>query len=412
MKRSRRLCTLVLALAAVGSALPGAALADLRAGEQGDARDQPDNVSGPRRPDIEQVRVQYDEAGRIDVVFRFYDPLPATDTGSRRVVLSIGAKVDASGSCQTYDTGDVRIGADVATGSSSRQTASVSGYDGTINGTRTQSPDGRELLLSFANTSLASRGYRCVSNVSTYYPDPDGHCAPSYSNCRYISYSYDEDEVANFFFSGFAPPPRPACSNGVDDDRDGVTDSADTGCADAADPDEANPECSDGLDNDGDGDVDMRDGDCGYSPRSPSEGRPPAACDNRRDDDGDGRTDAKDPGCRGDGDGTSEIDPPPVQATFRLKARARRCTVETEVEVLPDLEPERLFPFHNVRITVRGPHYRKTRRLPLGEDEGYVFKRLRPGVYRIRAGYPGDRFRLAPRDVTRRVRVSSRRCRR
>lgn len=50
------------------------------------------------------------------------------------------------------------------------------------------------------------------------------------------------------------------CSNGVDDDCDGMTDFAggDPGCASALDTDERGPgnACDDGLDNDGDGLID------------------------------------------------------------------------------------------------------------------------------------------------------------
>jgi hypothetical protein len=55
-------------------------------------------------------------------------------------------------------------------------------------------------------------------------------------------------------------PPDPACSDGIDNDADGLTDHpADPGCADAADTNETDlppppqPACSDGTDNDADG---------------------------------------------------------------------------------------------------------------------------------------------------------------
>ena len=56
------------------------------------------------------------------------------------------------------------------------------------------------------------------------------------------------------------PPPAAQCSDGIDNDGDGLTDfPADPGCANADDNDEANAppppaaQCSDGIDNDGDG---------------------------------------------------------------------------------------------------------------------------------------------------------------
>ncbi len=57
------------------------------------------------------------------------------------------------------------------------------------------------------------------------------------------------------------------CADDIDNDGDGAIDTADPGCVDARDDDEADPEalpaCADGLDNDGDGAIDWPDdGDC------------------------------------------------------------------------------------------------------------------------------------------------------
>ena len=58
-------------------------------------------------------------------------------------------------------------------------------------------------------------------------------------------------------------PIQPRCSDGVDNDDDGVTDLADVGCENARDNDEADPEsapyCADGIDNDGNGIIDWPD---------------------------------------------------------------------------------------------------------------------------------------------------------
>ncbi|MBN1947340.1 MAG: hypothetical protein JW797_16845 [Bradymonadales bacterium] len=56
----------------------------------------------------------------------------------------------------------------------------------------------------------------------------------------------------------------PACSNGIDDDGDGVADHADPGCSDPRDDSEeaSPPVCADGVDNDGDGWTDTDDPDC------------------------------------------------------------------------------------------------------------------------------------------------------
>ena len=100
------------------------------------------------------------------------------------------------------------------------------------------------------------------------------------------------------------------CRNGLDDDGDGRTDRADSGCDGSDDAVEDAPEadgstCFNGRDDDGDGLTDKADGGCNWNPPSTVID----ACRNGRDDDGDGRTDfalgGGDPGCSGWGD-TSE----------------------------------------------------------------------------------------------------------
>lgn len=58
------------------------------------------------------------------------------------------------------------------------------------------------------------------------------------------------------------PPPAAVCSDGIDNDRDGLTDfPADPGCTSANDDSETQPiapkQCGDGIDNDGDGYIDF-----------------------------------------------------------------------------------------------------------------------------------------------------------
>ncbi len=83
----------------------------------------------------------------------------------------------------------------------------------------------------------------------------------------------------------------PICSDGIDNDGDGLTDfPADPGCSSAADGNEADVECSDGIDNDGDGDIDFpEDLECS-SPNDTDEGGQPA-CNDGIDNDGDGDAD-------------------------------------------------------------------------------------------------------------------------
>lgn len=114
--------------------------------------------------------------------------------------------------------------------------------------------------------------------------------------------------------------PRPACSDGLDNDRDGALDFPDDpGCTDADDDDETDPvpatQCDDRLDNDEDGLVDAADPDCSTS-LDPSEsgGNAVRACNNAVDDDDDGLIDFPfDPGCETAG-GISEADRVPAPA--------------------------------------------------------------------------------------------------
>jgi hypothetical protein len=92
------------------------------------------------------------------------------------------------------------------------------------------------------------------------------------------------------------------------------------------------------------------------------------------------------------------------------------CGIETGVEVLPDLTPKRLFPFADVTVAVEGVSrraraIRRTRRLPLAEHPGYAFERLRPGRYEVTGHYEGDAFRHTTAPTTRRITISSARCR-
>jgi len=100
----------------------------------------------------------------------------------------------------------------------------------------------------------------------------------------------------------------PACDDGADNDSDGAVDLADAGCSSASDSSElAPPACSDGLDNDGDGFVDLADSGCDGA-LDDDEGTGQPACSNGLDDDGDGLADfPADPGCS---DAASSVEDP------------------------------------------------------------------------------------------------------
>ena len=114
---------------------------------------------------------------------------------------------------------------------------------------------------------------------------------------------------------------NPPCSDGVDNDRDGLIDFPDDpGCTSANGSNEAaapSPQCSDGRDNDGDGKIDYPyDPGC-LEPRQDSEtddcpdGPNCPKCSNGKDDDGNGLIDfPDDPGCLFAGDNDEYLDNP------------------------------------------------------------------------------------------------------
>jgi YVTN family beta-propeller protein len=93
-----------------------------------------------------------------------------------------------------------------------------------------------------------------------------------------------------------------ACSDGIDNDGDGFTDSADLACA-AGSVHNERPQCNDGVDNDGDNRVDGLDVGCAHA-ADDVETDPLTACNDGIDNDGDGLIDhvaagGGDPGCAG-----------------------------------------------------------------------------------------------------------------
>jgi hypothetical protein len=89
------------------------------------------------------------------------------------------------------------------------------------------------------------------------------------------------------------------CSNGVDDDCNGLVDCFDKTCqGDPACVDHKQETCTNGIDDDGNGLVDCKDPACFGDKACATPGR--EVCNNNLDDDGDGYIDCKDPDCTGD----------------------------------------------------------------------------------------------------------------
>jgi len=109
-----------------------------------------------------------------------------------------------------------------------------------------------------------------------------------------------------------APNPATECNDGIDNDGDGLVDyPADCGCTDVCDNSEApNPatQCNDGVDNDGDGLVDLADCGCSDVCDNTEAPNPTTQCNDGIDNDGDGFIDLADLGCSNVCD-TSEFPP-------------------------------------------------------------------------------------------------------
>ena len=104
----------------------------------------------------------------------------------------------------------------------------------------------------------------------------------------------------------------PECSNGLDDDGDGLTDLGDAGCSWSGDSSEGGgaspPQCANGEDDDGDSLIDLDDPGCS-SAGDPREDGPYEApqCDDGVDNDGDELVDLDDPGCEALWDGDEQV---------------------------------------------------------------------------------------------------------
>jgi hypothetical protein len=128
-------------------------------------------------------------------------------------------------------------------------------------------------------------------------PDLDG-VTTSADNCPTVPNPFQRNRDGDLWGDACDPEPDVvrACSNGLDDDGDGISDAEDPGCTshdDDAETDEALV-CDNGLDDDGDGWIDSADVDCA-GPTDASESA--ARCGDGVDDDGDGLIDLEDPGC-------------------------------------------------------------------------------------------------------------------
>jgi len=162
---------------------------------------------------------------------------------------------------------------------------------------------------------------KCLADAKEKRANALNECEDSDQTC--------EDKAENAYAADMmrCEGAAPKCSNGIDDDKDGLIDAQDPGCWDKPgdktsynpnDNDESNlTACNDKKDNDGDGKVDINDPGChtdgnpnnskSYNPNDNSERDPKKpVCSDDEDNDGDGLKDKDDPGCHKDGDVTNE----------------------------------------------------------------------------------------------------------
>ncbi len=136
------------------------------------------------------------------------------------------------------------------------------------------------------------------------------------------------------------PPQREVCDNGLDDNRDKLIDCADPQCAPAFGCVARGEDCANGLDDDGDGLIDCHDPACAETATCKIGGE---GCANGTDDDGDGFIDCDDPACQevficlarlevcdsgqdDDGDSLTDCDDPDCANTATCKAGGEDCS--------------------------------------------------------------------------------------
>ena len=147
--------------------------------------------------------------------------------------------------------------------------------------------------------------FRCVAPQCSDGIDNDTDGLSDFPNDPGCETPADDSEVT--------PTPIPSCANNVDDDGDGLFDFGEDPDCDSASDDYELPACRDTLDNDGDGRTDfegagLSDQECSCA-NDPTEDQIDAICSDGCDNDGDGLVDLADPGCS-DASDTNEYNSP------------------------------------------------------------------------------------------------------
>ena len=194
------------------------------------------------------------------------------------------------------------------------ESASWNGATLTASGTAVSGKDGGSDVTIYDAATNTSLGSTTPSRGGAGNWNFSGNTCAQDINAR-----QDGTTTANFHVTDSCAPPQPQCSDGLDNDGDGLIDFPDDpGCTDASDNDETDAQplaqCEDGIDNDGDGLIDFpadpgctdaNDNDETDAPQVPE-------CNDGLDNDGDGLIDyPADPGCT-DANDYREIDLPAI----------------------------------------------------------------------------------------------------
>lgn len=162
----------------------------------------------------------------------------------------------------------------------------------------------RLIFFAFVGILFALGGWAVAATLDTVTSPFTFHVDQTVTNDDGSTAHLQGDLTVDVAIPVPPPPASPACSDGIDNDGDGLTDfPADPGCQDATDTGEFNPPpaaaCSDTVDNDGDGLIDFpADPGCtDANDTSEANSAPVAQCDDGIDNDGDGLVDNADPGC-------------------------------------------------------------------------------------------------------------------
>ncbi len=179
-------------------------------------------------------------------------------------------------------------------------------------------PSNKLTIAPGATVSVAAFVFAYLPGMPPTFPPPPVEGPPGDATCS-DGTDNDGDGLVDMNDPDCVPPPAPvegppgdpSCSDSIDNDNDGLLDMNDPDCVPPPAPVEGpvgDPSCSDSIDNDSDGLVDMNDPGC-VPPPIPVEGPiDHPSCSDGIDNDGDGLVDTDDPEC---GSATSPIEGPP-----------------------------------------------------------------------------------------------------